>query len=413
MSKKKPIHYESELIRGRKVLVAMTGSIACFKACGVVSELVQRGARVRVMMTRSATRFVTPLTLEALTEHPVWVELFGDQEAGDSQHLHIDLSRFAEVIAVIPATANIVGKMACGIADDLVSTTLLSSNVPILVAPAMNVHLYQNPIVQRNLKILEEFGHHVVEPDEGFLSCGDYGRGRLPGVEELVQEIVYLLRRRSGLEGKRVLVTAGRTEEPFDPVRHLTNQSSGKMGYAVARAARRFGAEVVLVSGPADIRPPRGIRFIPVRRASEMADAVKREAKEADLVVMSAAVSDFSPAAYSEEKIRREAGGLSVPLEATEDILATISRERKPGSRIVGFAMETSDVEANARRKLESKGIDIIVGNDPLEPGAGFGADFIRAVVIDRNGRVEELPVLEKEIMAERLIEFAIKAMDG
>ncbi len=405
--------FRRELLGDRKILIAMTGSIACYKTCSLVSGLVRQGARVRVMMTRSATEFVAPLTLEALTGSPVGVEMFGKGDAWAPSHRHIELADFAEVIGVIPATANIIGKLAAGIADDLVSTTLLSATAPILLAPAMNLNLYNNPVVRENLEKLRRLGHHVVEPDEGYLSCGDYGKGRLPDEEDLIQEIVHVLRRRSGLEGNKVLVSAGRTEEPFDPVRYVTNKSSGKMGYAVARAARRFGADVTLVSGPSQLRKPREVNFIPVRTSAEMADVMEKEAKGADLVIMSAAVSDFTPASYSEEKIRREGKTLSVPLRTTEDILARISGSRREDLLLVGFAMETSGVEENALRKLEEKGIDIIVGNNPLEPGTGFGEDFIRAVILDRNGGRQELPVLEKDIAAEHLLEFAVRFMKG
>jgi phosphopantothenoylcysteine decarboxylase/phosphopantothenate--cysteine ligase len=402
------------MLKERRILIAMTGSIACYKACGVVSKLVQQGALVRVIMTRSATHFVAPLTLEALTGFPVAVEMFGDEESsGGTQHLHIDLSKFAEVVAVIPATANIVGKVAGGIADDLVSTTLLSSAGPILLAPAMNTHLYQNPVVQKNLENLKDLGYHIVEPDKGFLSCGEYGKGRLPDEERLIQEIIYVLRRRSGLEGKKVIVSAGRTEEPFDPVRFLTNRSSGKMGYAIARAARRFGAEVTLISGPSRLQRPGNTHFISVRTSSEMADAVMKETKRADLLVMAAAVSDFKPSSYSEDKIRREGKGLSISLETTKDILTSITKDMERKPLIVGFAMEITDLEENARRKLEEKGIDVIVGNNPFEPDTGFGSDFIRAVIFDKDGAKEELPILNKDVMSERLMEFIIKKLNG
>ena len=403
-----------ETLKDRRILVALTGSIACYKACGIASTLVHRGAVVRTIMTRGATRFVAPLTLEALTGSPVSVEMFaeGGTESA-TRHPHIDLARFAEVIGVIPATANLIGKLAGGIADDLLSTTLLSTRAPILIAPAMNPHLYQNAIVQENLKKLTEFGHHVVEPEEGSLSCGEFGKGRLPAEEDLIHEIVYLLRKRSGLEGKRVLVSAGRTEEPFDPVRYLTNRSSGMMGYAIARAARRFGAEVTLVSGPTALRPPRGCRFLPVRTASEMAETVFGEALSADLLFMAAAVCDFTPASYSEAKIKRRDGCLPASMKATEDIVARVAMGRKGKLLTVAFAMETEHLVENSRRKLEEKGVDIIVGNNPLETGTGFGEDFIRAVIIDRDGTEDDLPILEKDILAERLMEYALKKTEG
>jgi len=266
--------------------------------------------------------------------------------------------------------------------------------------------------VQKNLVSLKDLGYHIVEPAEGFLSCGEYGKGRLPNEEHLIHEVIYVLRRQSGLEGKKVVVSAGRTEEPFDPVRFLTNRSSGKMGYAIARAARRFGAEVTLISGPSRLERPGNISFISVRTSSEMADAVMKETKRADLLVMAAAVSDFKPSSYSDDKIRRQGKGLSISLETTKDILASIAKDRERKPLIVGFAMEISDLEENARRKLEEKGIDVIVGNNPFEPDTGFGSDFIRAVIFDKSGAKEELPVLEKDIMSERLIEFVIKKLN-
>ena len=332
---------ERETLRDRRILIAMTGSIACCKACGVVSGLVQHGASVRVMMTRNAARFVTPLTLEAMTGASVPLDMFEDAEPERGEgHIHIDLARFAEVLGVIPATANIIGKLAGGIADDLVSTTILSSTAPVLVAPAMNRALYGNRIVQDNIRRLSEMGYTIVEPDAGYLSCGEIGPGRLPEREVLIDELIDLLRQCGGLEGMKVLVSAGRTEEPFDPVRFLTNRSSGKMGYALARAACRFGAEVTLVSGPTELHRPRRARFIAVRSAAEMADVLEKEVEDADILFMAAAVCDFTPASYSEEKVRREEPGGRSPLRKTGDTRqgnAGARRGRKP--RVGGFAM--------------------------------------------------------------------------
>ncbi len=400
-----------EILKDRRICIVMTGSISCYKVCDVVSRLVRRGAAVRVVMTRNAARFITPMTMEALTGAPVALDTFGGKGDGwNTRHLHIELARFGEVIGVIPATGNFIGKMAAGIADDLAGTIILSTTAPVLVAPSMNRRIYENRVVQANLQRLKGLGYYILEPDEGFLSCGEYGFGRLPDRETIVEELINILRKKDCLQGKRVLVSAGRTEEPFDPVRYLTNRSSGRMGYAIARAARRFGAEVTLVSGPAELRSPRGVRLIRVRSAAEMSHALEGEMEGMDMVVMAAAVCDFTPSSCSSEKLRREGAGIS--LGPTEDILQMLSAKRVGKNPLmIGFAMETSDLEVNARHKLEKKGIDIIVANNPLEVDSGFGEDFIQAIIIDHTGVRERFPRLEKDILAERLLEFAVRAM--
>ncbi|HYR96413.1 MAG TPA: bifunctional phosphopantothenoylcysteine decarboxylase/phosphopantothenate--cysteine ligase CoaBC [Candidatus Binatus sp.] len=387
---------------GRTVVVGLTGGIACYKACEVVRLLVGEGARVRVVMTAGAREFVSPLTLQTLSGQPVATDTFSLTE--ESEIGHIRLADAAEAVVVAPATANLLARAAAGIADDLLTTILLATRAPLILAPAMNVHMWEHPAVQENLARLVGRGARVVGPASGFLACGYEGPGRLADPEDIVEEVRHTLAPRD-LEGERILITAGPTQEPIDPVRYLSNHSSGKMGYALARVARRRGAEVTLVSGPTALTPPPGVRTVQVRTAREMGRAVDQAFSDATAVIMTAAVADYRPRQPLSRKLKKAAASLTLELERNADILGGLA-ERKGSRLLIGFAAETHDVAAEARRKLEGKGLDLIVANDVTAPGAGFGSDTNVVRLIDRDGLDEALPVLPKEEVAGRILDW-------
>ncbi|PTX61216.1 phosphopantothenoylcysteine decarboxylase/phosphopantothenate--cysteine ligase [Melghirimyces profundicolus] len=389
-------------MHGKRIVVGVAGGIAAYKAAGLVSQLTQRGADVRVIMTESATRFVTPLTFQALSRNHVAVDTF--EEKDPSVVTHIDLADHADLIVIAPATANLIGKMANGLGDDMLSTTLLATRAPVLIAPAMNVHMYEHPVVQENLQKLLRLGYRFVDPASGQLACGYVGKGRmeepsaiLAAVEELLQETPTIL------QGKRVLVTAGPTREPVDPVRYLTNRSSGKMGYALAEAAARAGAETVLVSGPADLTAPPEVRKVEVTTAAEMYEAVMREMKSSDVIIKAAAVADYTPVQTAERKIKKKGDRISLELRKTRDIAEELGK-RKEGRFLVGFAAETDRVGENAAEKLRRKNLDLIVANDVTRAGAGFDEDTNIVTVYDQKGEVMSLPRMSKTEVARRLI---------
>jgi phosphopantothenoylcysteine decarboxylase/phosphopantothenate--cysteine ligase len=380
------------MLKDRRIVLGVTGGIAAYKAAELVRELVRRGAQVQVVMTDHACRFVTPLTFETLSRNPVVTDLF--RTTDDYEIGHIALAQFAELFVIAPATANVIGKMAAGIADDLLTTVLLASKSPVLVCPAMNVAMYANPIVKENMARLAAHGCAFLEPGYGALACRAEGQGRLPEPLEIAEEIEALLSPKD-LTGESILVTAGPTQESFDPVRYITNHSSGKMGYALALAARRRGAAVTLVSGPTALPAPQGVQFVPVVTALEMRDAVLARLEKVTVVIKAAAVADYRPAVRQAAKIKKSSGPLSVSLERNPDILAEIVR--KKGSRIVvGFAMESEDLLENARVKLMDKGVDFIVANDLTEAGAGFGTDTNIVRILDWEGGDERLPLMGK-----------------
>jgi phosphopantothenoylcysteine decarboxylase/phosphopantothenate--cysteine ligase len=357
----------------------VAGGIACYKAADLVRLLVQHGARVRVVMTQNAREFITPLTLQTLSGAPVSTDTFNLTQ--ESEIGHIRLADDADVVVVAPATANVIGKLAAGIADDLLTTVLIATRVPRLLAPAMNVHMFENPIVQDNLRRLRAVGYHVVGPASGDLACGYTGFGRLSEPEEILEEIASLVAPKD-LAGERVLVTAGPSREPLDPVRFLSNRSSGKMGYAVARIARRRGAEVTLVSGPTALAPPAGVSVVSVTTAREMQRAVVSAYAKATTVVMTAAVADYRPERTAAQKVTKDAATGSLRLVRNPDILRELGRNR--GSRVlIGFAAETHDVRARAARKLREKRLDLIVANDVTVADAGFDAETNRVVLLD------------------------------
>jgi len=385
-----------------RILLGVTGGIAAYKSADVVRALVKRDFEVDVVMTAHAREFITPLTLQTLSQRPVWTGLF--ETAHEYRIGHIELVDRADLVLVAPATANILAKAAHGICDDLLSTILcVASRLPVMFAPAMNVNMFHNPVTQENIRALKARGCYFVEPGEGELACGHHGVGRLADPEDIAEQVVFRVTPKD-LEGERVLVTAGRTEEDIDPVRFITNASSGKMGFAVARAAAQRGAEVILVSGPTHCKAPVGVRLLPVRSAQQMRDAVMDVYEGTTVVVMAAAVSDFRPRSRVSQKIKKEAGLSSLALERTPDILAEVGGMK--GERVlVGFAAETERVVENAREKLARKHLDIIVANDNTQEGVGFQSDFNKVSLISKDGTVEDLPRLPKDTVAHRILD--------
>lgn len=397
------------MLKDRRIVLGVTGGIAAYKAAELVRELVRRGAKVRVVMTDHACKFVTPLTFETLSGNPVASGLFwvpGEFEIG-----HIALAEFAELIVIAPATANVIGKMAAGIADDLLTTVLLATEAPILICPAMNAKMYANAVVKENLARLVSRGHQVLEPGYGELACRVEGQGRLAEPPEIAQEIESILTPKD-LQGEHILVTAGPTQEPFDPVRFISNCSSGKMGYALAVMARRRGASVTLISGPTALAAPRGAAFVPVRTALEMRDAVAARMGAATVVIKAAAVADYRPAVCEPMKIKKGEGSLTVQLERNPDIISEVV-SRKGDRIVVGFSMESDHLLEHARKKLMEKGMDFIVANDVTEPGAGFGGDTNVIRILDREGGDESFPLMDKMDVADVILDRVLKIRKG
>jgi phosphopantothenoylcysteine decarboxylase/phosphopantothenate--cysteine ligase len=388
-----------EIQQKKLIVLGVTGGIACYKAVELVRLLVTKGFSVQVVMTRGAMEFVTPLTFQTLSGRPVASETFNLTQ--ESQIGHINLADSAAAFVIAPATANIIGKIAAGIADDLLTTVLLATRAPVLIAPAMNIHMYEHPIVRANLRRLAEIGYHLMEPDAGYLACGYEGKGRLPDPEKILAGVVGLLKPRD-LAGEKILITAGPSREPIDPVRYISNRSSGKMGYALARAGALRGAEVVLVSGPTALDPPSGARVIAVTTAAEMRSAVLQEFPSCTTVIMAAAVADYHAAAIAENKIKRGDGSLELRLEPNPDILKELGAI-KDGKLLVGFAAETEDLVKNATRKLREKNLDMIIANDVTLPGSGFDVDTNVATIVDATGTPESLPLLSKDELADRI----------
>lgn len=383
------------------IVLGVTGGIACFKAVELVRLMVKAGWTVRVIMTRGAMEFVTPLTFQTLSGNPVATETFSLTQ--ESEIGHINLADSADLFVIAPATANIIGKVANGIADDLLTTVLLATQAPVVIAPAMNIHMYDNPIVQENLGKLRRVGYHVMEPGAGFLACGYEGKGRLPEPEQIFTQACALLKRKD-LTGERLLVSAGPNREPIDPVRYISNRSSGKMGYALARAALRRGAQVTLVSGPTALEPPVGARFLPVTTAREMLEAMQKEFSSCSAVVMAAAVADYHVAQVAEQKLKRGKGPLEIRLDPNPDILKALATA-KDGKLLIGFAAETNDLIANAQKKLREKNLDMIVANDVTQQGSGFDGDTNIATIVDRSGATHSLPMMTKDDLADKILD--------
>jgi len=381
----------------RMVVLGVTGGIACYKAVELVRLLVKNGFKVRVIMTRGAMEFVTPLTFQTLSGNPVATETFSLTQ--ESEIGHINLADSADLLVIAPATANVIGKLASGIADDLLTTVLMATQAPVLLAPAMNIHMYENVIVQENLRKLRRVGYHIMDPAEGYLACGYDGKGRLPDPEKISDEIERLLRKKD-LAGENFLITAGPSREPLDPVRYISNRSSGKMGYALARAALRRGATVALVSGPTALEPPSGARLIEVNTAAEMREAVLKEYPHSSAVIMAAAVADYHAVAPSGQKMKRGVGDLELRLIPNPDILKELG-QNKDGKWLVGFAAETENLTANAQKKLHEKNLDIVIANNVAEEGSGFDGDTNVGTIIDRTGAVRSLPLMSKDDLAD------------
>lgn len=398
------------MVRGKMIILGITGGIAAYKAATLCSKLVQAGAEVHVIMTESAAQFITPLTLQTLSRNPVLIDTF--DERNPSVVTHIDLADRADLIVVAPATANFIAKMAGGHGDDMLSTTLLAATSPIMVAPAMNVHMYEHPAVVANIELLASRGVMFIEPGTGQLACGYVAKGRLAEPEDITASVSAWFAGSGKLKGKRVVVTAGGTIERLDPVRYLTNDSSGKMGFAVAEAARMMGAEVTLIAGRTSLQPPGGMNVVRVESAEQMLQAATTAFEEADIVIKAAAVADYRPAVVSEQKIKKNGEQLVLELERTTDILQTLG-ERKRHQFLVGFAAETEQVEHYAMDKLKRKHCDLIVANDVSREGAGFNGDTNIISVYGAEGRIADLPLMSKREAANRLLDIIAQRMDG
>jgi phosphopantothenoylcysteine decarboxylase / phosphopantothenate---cysteine ligase len=390
------------MLNGKKILLCVTGGIAVYKAAALTSKLTQAGASVKVILSEAAKEFVTPLTFQALSKHEVYTDTF------DEKHpkvvAHIDLADWADLVLVAPATANTIGKLANGIADNMITTTLLATQAPVWIAPAMNVHMYEHPAVKKNIATLVEFGYEFIEPSEGYLACGYVGKGRLEEPEKIVTIISDFFQEKTDmLLGKKLLVTAGPTREKIDPVRYITNHSTGKMGYAIAEEAAKAGAKVTLVSGPVSIPAPKGVQVISVESAEEMYGAVLEHFNAVDVVIKTAAVADYRPRVSHEQKMKKQPGDQVLELTRTKDILFELG-QRKKNQLLIGFAAETNHVDEYAKEKLRKKNADMIVANNVQTEGAGFGADTNIVTLFKKDGTAIELPKMSKHKVAQHLL---------
>jgi len=390
------------MLKGKTIVLGVTGGIACYKAAALASMLVKQRADVQVIMTENATKFVTPMTFEQLTGNRALVDTF-DRNFTHSVE-HISVADRADFVLIAPATANVTAKLAHGLADDMLTTTVLACTCPKAIAPAMNTGMYENPVTQDNIAILRRYGWEVIEPDSGRLACGAVGKGRLPEPEALVEVCLHAVAHEKDLEGKRVLVTAGPTQEALDPVRYLTNHSSGKMGYAIARAAARRGAEVTLVSGPVSLPRPAYVETVDIVSAQDMYDAVTSRAPDMDIIIKAAAVADYRPATVADNKIKKTDGDMSIPLSRTLDILGTLGKCKRAGQILCGFSMETENMLENSRAKLKRKNLDIIAANNVKVSGAGFGVDTNVLTLITADSE-KELPLMSKDEAADALLD--------
>lgn len=397
------------MLKNKKIIVGVSGSIAAYKAASLVSMLVKNGADVRVVMTKNATNIINPITFETLTGHKCLTDTF--DRNFEFKANHVSMAQQADLFVLAPATANVIAKVACGIADDMVTTTFLAAKCKKLISPAMNTAMYENPVTLDNLDRCRHYGYKVVEPAVGHLACGDFGKGKMPEPEFLFECILNEIQFEKDMAGKKILVTAGPTVEAIDPVRFITNHSSGKMGYAIAKNAVRRGAEVTLVSGPVHIEVPLGVNLVKVNSARQMFDAVKENFIDADIVIKSAAVADYRPKNVGTEKLKKHDGELSIELERTDDILAWLGSNKKPSQFLCGFSMETQNMLENSRAKLEKKKLDMICANNLKTEGAGFGIDTNVVTIITASNE-KELPVMTKDQVAEKILD-AIKEMMG
>lgn len=394
------------MLKGKHVVLAVTGSIAAYKIAGLASTLKKMNANVTVMMTKNATNFINPITFETLTSSKCLVDTF-DRNFQYSVE-HVSVAKSADVVLIAPASANVIGKIANGIADDMLTTTVMACRCKKIVAPAMNTAMYENPIVQDNIKKLQKFDIEVITPETGYLACGDVGPGKMPSEEVLLSYILREVRFEKDLKGKKVLVTAGATREKIDPVRYITNHSTGKMGYAMAKMAMLRGAEVTLISGQTALTPPPFVKTIMIESAADMYEAVMKEAPEADIIIKSAAVADYKPAHPADEKMKKKEGDLVIELERTQDILMALGQTRRPGQFICGFSMETENMLENSKAKLGKKNIDMIVANNLKVEGAGFGTDT-NVVTFITGDDVIEKPIMSKDEVAKEIFDYILK----
>lgn len=391
------------MLKNKTIVLGVSGGIAAYKACDVVSKLKKLGANVHVIMTKSSVEFVSPLTFQSLSQNYVVSDMFEEPRTWEVEH--ISLAKKADLFLIVPATANVIGKIANGISDDMLATTVMATKAPILIAPAMNTNMYENPIVQRNIENLKGLGYRFIEPDSGRLACGDTGKGKLSTPEVIVDEVVSLLTKNQDLKGKNIIITAGPTLEKIDPVRYLTNRSSGKMGYAIAGEAVKRGANVTLVSGPTKLNPPQNLKkFIQIESAQEMYEAVVRNLEENQVIIKSAAVADYKPKDYSDKKIKKSDDDLVIRLDRNKDIAYEIGK-LKENRILVGFAAETNDLIENAKGKIKRKNLDFIVANDLTQEGAGFGVDTNIIKTIDAQGNITEYPKMKKEEVANVILD--------
>ena len=390
------------MLTGKTVVLGVTGSIAAYKIANLASMLVKLHADVHVIMTQNATHFITPMTFETLTDNKCIVDTFDRNFSFDVKH--VSLAKKADAFLVAPCTANVIGKVASGICDDMLTTTIMATKAPVLISPAMNTGMWENPILQDNIKKLESYGYHMIQPVEGRLACGDTGSGKMPSEETLLEHLLLCVAKPHDLKGRRVLVTAGPTQEAIDPVRFITNHSSGKMGYALAKMAALRGAQVTLVSGPVSISPFTGIEKVDVRSAQEMFEAVTARSAINDIIVMCSAVADYTPANYSDQKVKKSDGNLNIALTRTQDILAYLGAHKHEGQILVGFSMETEHLIENSSEKLGKKNADIICANSIVSSQTGFGVDTNKVTLISRQG-IEELPLCSKDETADLILD--------
>lgn len=391
------------MLKGKNILLGISGGIAAYKMADVASSLTKLGADVHVVMTENATKLITPEVFRVLTKNKVYTDVFDDDPDDEVMVPHISLGTGADLILIAPATANVIGKLANGIADDMLTTTVLPARCPIYIAPSMNVYMLENPVVQKNIEKLRALGYNIIEPATGYLACGYEGKGKLPSPELLVETVSLAVSHEKDMEGLKVLVNAGPTQESLDPVRIITNHSSGKMGYAIARQAARRGADVTLVSGPVNLAVPLGVNVVNVVSAADMYEEMTKYAAESDIMIMSAAVADYTPAVTAENKIKKSDGGLNIEMVRTKDILKTLGEAKKEGQFICGFSMETENMIENSRKKLDSKNADMICANNLKVPGTGFKVDtnIITLITADE---VKEIPLMSKEEAADEIL---------
>lgn len=390
------------MLKGKKIILGITGGIAAYKSALVCRRLKKLGAEVIVVMTEAGTKFITPLTMETLSENEVVTQLFPEKKMVGARH--VSLADWCDLVLIAPATANIIGKIKSGIADDILSTVVISTKSPVFLAPTMNVKMWENPILQENISKLKKLGYKFIDPGTGDLACGYEGKGRMAEPEQIVNDILKFLNTKKDLEGKSILVTASKTVEPIDPIRYISNRSTGKMGFAIAQAALSRGARVTLISGPSSLRPPTDIKFISVTSASQMRNEVKKNYKKTDCLIMAAAVSDFTPEKTQPKKIKKDQTELVLKLKKTPDILKEMGKQK--GKKIlVGFSLETEDEIKNAKNKLKNKNLDLIVVNNPTQPGAGFEGDTNIATIIDKKGKIQKLPLMSKNDLADKILD--------